>query len=294
MTQRVKVCPWTRRALTAQGVCYKARFYGISCHRCLQMTPAEHVCNNRCLHCWRTYEDSAGTEPPAVLAPAELLASCLDEHRRHLTGFRSNRRVVASLLEEALSPSHCAISLSGEPTLYPHIGEYLRICRSAGLTTFLVTNASMPDVIASLSCLPTQLYLSFPAASRDQYLTLCRPTHDMWNDMMRSLELLRLGKCRSALRFTVMKGINVDMPDLFAGLAKRGAPDFIEVKAYSYIGGSTHRLSYDNVPEWAETLEFARRIAALTSYVVTDNCQESKAVLLCRNESVAATRFIRA
>ncbi|MFV2040427.1 MAG: 4-demethylwyosine synthase TYW1, partial [Candidatus Hydrothermarchaeales archaeon] len=36
----VKGCHWLKESLVRGRECYKAKFYGISSHRCLQMTPA--------------------------------------------------------------------------------------------------------------------------------------------------------------------------------------------------------------------------------------------------------------
>ena len=35
-------------------MCYKAQFYGIESHRCVQMTDLR--CNQQCLFCWRSFE----------------------------------------------------------------------------------------------------------------------------------------------------------------------------------------------------------------------------------------------
>jgi tRNA wybutosine-synthesizing protein 1 len=48
-----------------------------------------------------------------------------------------------------------AISLTGEPTLYRHIDELIRIFHKKGLTTFLVSNGTNPSALARLSEEPT-------------------------------------------------------------------------------------------------------------------------------------------
>ena len=45
-------------------MCYKHQFYGISSHRCVQMTPTLR-CNQRCLFCWRSFEHEPQEEENA-------------------------------------------------------------------------------------------------------------------------------------------------------------------------------------------------------------------------------------
>ena len=52
----VKPCLWLNRAMRGGDQCYKHHFYGISSHRCVQMTPTLE-CNHHCLHCWRPIDD---------------------------------------------------------------------------------------------------------------------------------------------------------------------------------------------------------------------------------------------
>lgn len=49
----VQICRWTKKSLLNEGYCYKQQFYGISSHRCCQMSPSVAWCQNKCMHCWR-------------------------------------------------------------------------------------------------------------------------------------------------------------------------------------------------------------------------------------------------
>jgi len=49
--------------------------------------------------------------------------------------------------EEGLRPRHCALSLVGEPIMYPQINEFIKLLHSEGISSFLVTNAQFPDAI---------------------------------------------------------------------------------------------------------------------------------------------------
>ncbi|HRU81722.1 MAG TPA: hypothetical protein P5168_04145, partial [Candidatus Methanomethylicus sp.] len=68
----VKVCHWAKEALNGGEMCYKGRFYGISSHRCLQMSPAAAWCTNACLYCWRLLpgENGSGSAGGAMAARA--------------------------------------------------------------------------------------------------------------------------------------------------------------------------------------------------------------------------------
>ena len=62
-----------------------------------------------------------------------------------LPGVREER------LAEGLAPRHCALSLVGEPIMYPHINRLVALLHARRISTFLVTNAQFPDRIAQLA-----------------------------------------------------------------------------------------------------------------------------------------------
>lgn len=53
-------------------------------------------------------------------------------------------------LSEGLSPRHCALSLVGEPIMYPEINTLVDELHRRRISTFLVTNAQFPDKIKML------------------------------------------------------------------------------------------------------------------------------------------------
>ena len=55
-----------------------------------------------------------------------------------------------------LQPRHCALSLVGEPIMYPEINTLVQQLHARRISTFLVTNAQFPDRIrcAQLTILP--------------------------------------------------------------------------------------------------------------------------------------------
>ena len=114
-----QTCGWTANALRGQGKCYKNIFYGIESHRCIQMTPIVK-CNERCVFCWRdhrghAYElDNVEWDDPSAVADASIILQ-----KKILSGFGGNQHVSPETFQQAMNPRHVAISLDGEPTLYP-------------------------------------------------------------------------------------------------------------------------------------------------------------------------------
>ncbi|MCE8423994.1 MAG: 4-demethylwyosine synthase TYW1, partial [Candidatus Methanoperedens sp.] len=121
----VKTCLWLNNSMRNRGACYKSQFYGMSSHRCIQMTPTL-VCNHRCLHCWRAVE--VPIDVPHVWDPPEVIAEgCLAEHKRLVSGYGGSEFMDKMKWKETFEPKHVAISLSGEPTLYPYLPELIDI-----------------------------------------------------------------------------------------------------------------------------------------------------------------------
>lgn len=49
--------------------------------------------------------------------------------------------------EEGLEVKHCALSLVGEPIMYPEINTFVRLLHTHNISSFLVTNAQFPQEI---------------------------------------------------------------------------------------------------------------------------------------------------
>ena len=97
------------------------------------------------------------------------------ERRKLVSGFGALRdRSMGRFDELRPVPSHWAISLSGEPTIYPRLGLLIRKLKENPevKTVFLVTNGQEPERIAQLAeddSLPTQLYISFAASDESVF-----------------------------------------------------------------------------------------------------------------------------
>ena len=62
----------------------------------------------------------------------------------------SSAGVTLERLTEGLSPRHCALSLVGEPIMYPEINILVDELHRRRISTFLVTNAQFPEKIKML------------------------------------------------------------------------------------------------------------------------------------------------
>jgi tRNA wybutosine-synthesizing protein 1 len=271
----VKPCLWLRRAMRGGDQCYKHHFYGISSHRCVQMTPTLQ-CNHLCLHCWRPIDHPQPEKEP--LEPAALLEGILAGQKKFLSGYGGAKTTDPARLAEAREPKHVALSLMGEPTLYPYLSELIDLIRKEGMTSFLVSNATHPEVLADLR--PTQLYLSINAPDEEMYRHVCRPAADLWPKVLESLEGLRDHRCRSVIRMTLARGLNMLRPEDYARLIATAEPDYVEVKAYMHLGRSRDRLTREAMPQHSEILEFAQALGVALGYDLEADVPLSRVALL--------------
>ncbi|HUJ77612.1 MAG TPA: 4-demethylwyosine synthase TYW1 [Thermoplasmata archaeon] len=277
----VKLCYWTRQSLVHGRDCYKGRFYGIESHRCLQMSPAIDSCNLSCRFCWRSQGWENDGPMPEYDDPEGLLDRSIEAQRRILSGFKGDEAIDPARWADSQAPRHIAISLTGEPTLYPRLNRFLELCHARSITTFLVTNGTNPDGLRALDPLPTQLYVSVTAPNREVFRRLTLPSDPgAWDRLLESLEIVRGLKTRRVIRHTLVRGWNLGWADAYADLDLLARPNFIEPKGYVYMGRSRQRLGRDHVPEHPEIRGFAERLAARTGYRLLDESPESKVVLL--------------
>jgi len=280
----VKLCHWLRQSLLHNRVCYKQRFYGIESHRCLQMTPAINHCTQSCLFCWR-YQGFTQLKIDDPDDPDFILEESIKAQRRLITGYKGDPRVDKKKWEEATDPKHLACSLTGEPTLYPMLGELFESAHKKGMTTFLVTNGTNPDVLENLDPLPTQLYVSITAPNEDVYRKLNRPLISKgWERIQRTLEILPSLDTRIVIRHTLVKGWNMreEFIKEYARIIDRVQPLFVEPKAYMFVGYSRKRLSIENMPSFDEIVEFGKKLSEETGYLYLNESRDSRVVLLGR------------
>ncbi|MFQ5941340.1 MAG: 4-demethylwyosine synthase TYW1 [Nitrososphaerales archaeon] len=291
----VELCHWTRKSFLNEGECYKKKFYGIDTHRCMEFSPAGMLCQNRCVYCWRPMEFYNFMEMPtdAVDDPATIVNNLMQERYRLMNGYFGNAKGDRKKLREAMYPTHYAISLSGEPTMYPRLPELIRYLKSLKNTKsiFLVTNGQEPEMLYRLQeedALPTQIYLSTNAPNRRLFFMINKPRHkDAWERWWKSLEFLSNANTRTVVRITLIRSYNGDMqlvPD-FAEMLKHGNPHFIEAKSYMHVGYSNQRLEESDMMEMEEIRVFSNELAKqMRNVTIMDESEESRVVVLQNNE----------
>jgi tRNA wybutosine-synthesizing protein 1 len=283
----VKTCRWLRKSLVGDAVCYKSKFYGIQTHRCLQMTCALNFCTQQCLYCWRYYDssiDRTTMETVEVDDPQKIIQGALIEQKRLLSGYnpKAHKKVDPKKYTEALSPRHVAISLSGEPALYPRLSELIDEFHRMDFTTFLVTNGTVPERLSDISE-PTQLYVSLTAPTEEIYRRLCKPQiSNGWQKLNETLELLHSFSCPTVLRLTLVKQHNLEHVEDFAKLIAKTESVYIEPKAYMWVGHSRDRLALAHMPSHEEIRIFAEKLSQLTGYKIIDDSIASRVVLLSK------------
>lgn len=307
----VQICRWTKNSLKDEGVCYKEKFYGIKSHRCCQMTPAVMWCPNKCIHCWRAIENTIGEkfskeEIKNLSTPKEIIDGCINAQRKLLLGFNkvakknpfkkpTKSKANMSKWYEAQEPMQFAISLSGEPTVYPKIGNLIEELRNRGKTSFLVTNGLYPEKIKELldkNQLPTQLYVSVNTSNKELYDTFHKSSigDKAWEKLNQTLDLfpkLR-GKTRTIFRMNLVRNLNMSDEHAreYSEMIKKSKPLFVEVKGFMSVGFARERLGYERMPTFSEMLDFCEKLVKELgeNWRILDSHERSRAFVLGRAE----------
>lgn len=288
----VKPCHWTKSMMKGEGECYKYTFYGIRSHRCLQMSTALS-CANRCLFCWRGHKEPVTkTWEGPIDEPEMILNESIKEHADILVGFKGNSKVSKKMFEEATDPKHVALSLIGEPIIYPRLNEYLDLCNKRGISTFMVTNGQYPKAMNEMNQV-SQLYLSVDAPNKELLKKIDVPLfEDYWERLEKSLDILAKRKDRTAIRITIIKDMNDVEAENYAKLIAKGNPDFVEIKGYVFVGASRERLTKENMPLHEEVIEFSKKIAEyLPDYELNAEHIRSRVALLTHKKYKQKNEF---
>ncbi|KAJ4962617.1 hypothetical protein NE237_022556 [Protea cynaroides] len=283
----VKLCRWTKSQLRGRGGCYKHSFYGIESHRCMEATPSL-ACANKCVFCWRHHTNPVGKSWRWKMDdPLEIVNSAIEQHTKMIKQMKGVPGVKPERLSEGLSPRHCALSLVGEPIMYPEINSLVDELHRRRISTFLVTNAQFPEKIRLLKPI-TQLYVSVDAATKESLKAIDRPLFgDFWERFIDSLKALQEKDLRTVFRLTLVKGWNVEDIDAYSELFNMGKPDFIEIKGVTYCGSSaTSKLTMENVPWHADVKAFSEALALKSNGAYEVACEHvhSCCVLLAKAE----------
>ncbi|KAI7688038.1 S-adenosyl-L-methionine-dependent tRNA 4-demethylwyosine synthase [Sarcoptes scabiei] len=272
----VKLCRWTKSMLRGRG-CYKHTFYGIESHRCMEATPSL-ACANKCVFCWRHHSNPVGTKWQWNLDDPEMIFNDLQkQHYSMINEFKGVPGVLPERIDSARTIRHCALSLVGEPIMYPKINELIRLLHSRSISTFLVTNAQFPDAIKNLEPV-TQLYVSVDASSKISLKKIDRPLfHDFWERFLDSLRYLSLKNQRTVYRLTLVKSWNSDEIDGYAELVMIGRPEFIEIKGVTFCGDSSDsKLTIKNSPRHCEVVGFSQSLTIKINHLIRQNIIKHK------------------
>ncbi len=104
-----------------------------------------------------------------------------------------------------------------------------------------------------------------------------------WERLMESLDVFRENRSRKVIRITLVRGYNLENPEMFSPLIERAEPDFIEAKGYVHVGYSRRRLNRSDMPTLEEVLDFSKRLSLETGYAISDHSKDSKVALLKRS-----------
>ena len=286
----VAICRWAKTRLRGGRNCYK-HIYGINSHRCLQMTPVPDFCTFSCDFCWRKFGKERFKQKKKWPDAKTLVDEMIEKQRKLISGFGGSQYVTRERWKEAMRPAHFAISLDGEPTLYPYLGELIKEIKLRGMSAFLVTNGTMPfrlKKLLEMRAIPDNLSISVYATNAEDYERIVNPfIKEAFGRIIESLKLMRRFKgARTNFRMTLVKGLNLKDAESYAGLIRMAKPKFVTVKGYSFLGASQERLRKENMPRMEELEEFAERIAELTGYGIKVKDKISTVIVLVRDEKV--------
>ena len=221
--------------------------------------------------------------------PPELIVQgALDNHYKMVKQCKGIPGVKPEKYEEAMNVQHCALSLVGEPIMYPEINKLIDLLHNDKISTFLVTNAQFPDAIKTLRPV-TQLYVSVDASTKETLKEIDRPLfRDFWQRFLDSLTALADKGQRTVYRLTLVKAFNTDEIEAYAKLVDLGKPGFIEIKGVTYCGESkASSLTMANIPWHDEVVGFVKALAEkLPGYVLASEHEHSNCVLLVHKRFV--------
>mmetsp|Transcript_25300 Transcript_25300/g.38839 ORF Transcript_25300/g.38839 Transcript_25300/m.38839 type:complete len:778 (+) Transcript_25300:168-2501(+) len=257
----VKLCRWTKHQLRGRGGCYKHTFYGITSYQCMEATPSL-ACANKCVFCWRHHKNPVGKEWKwKTDDPYYIVDQAVKTHVQMIKETKGIPGVNSERWKEAHTVRHCALSLVGEPIMYPRINELLADLHTRHISSFLVTNGQHPAAIASLIPV-TQLYVSVDAPTQESLIEIDRPLFsDAWDRLKVSLSSLKDKGQRTVARLTVVKGWNSDEIQGYAELIALGKVSLVEIKGVTFCGKSdASNLNMSNTPWHHEVVELAKTL----------------------------------
>jgi len=230
--------------------------------------------------------------------PEFLAEKMIAEQMRFVSGYGGNELSTKKLCEEARQPKQVALSLAGEPMIYPHMSGLIDEFTKRNMTTFLVTNGTLPKRIEELETLPTQLYLSMISPNEKMYTKTARPkSKENWGKYLESLDILSSArkKTRTVLRMTLVRWLNALNAKGYAEQIIRANPDYVEVKSFVYVGGARgddRGLDLSDMLTLDEVKKFADEIGKECGYRRSEEHAPSRVVLLSRDKKTEGERLL--
>ena len=127
----------------------------------------------------------------------------------------------------------------------------------------------------------TTFAISLDAPNKEIYKKVCKPqVSNGWEKLQESLELLSTIDTRKVLRITSVKDLNMIHTEEYAKIIEKADVDYVEIKAYMFVGDSRNRLQWKNMPKTVDIQEFAQSIAEKTSMNIIDEVEKSRVLLL--------------
>lgn len=122
--------------------------------------------------------------------PKTIVDGAMNQHYAMIKQLKGVPDVKPERFAEAFNIKHCALSLVGEPIMYPRINEFVDLLHERKISSFLVTNAQFPEKIIAMKPI-TQLYVSIDAATKESLKKIDRPLFgDFWERYLACLDAL--------------------------------------------------------------------------------------------------------
>ena len=231
----VQLCRWTKSKIKGGRNCYKS-VYGIKSHRCIQINPTIDFCDFSCTFCWRKFGKDRFKSENKWDEPKEIVDGIINSQRNLLSGYGGI--VTKENFAQGMDPHHVAISLDGEPTLYPKIVDLIKEIKNRKMTVFIVTNGTMPNRVKEMldkDAEPNNLSISVYATNKEDYKKITNSMiPDEFEKVKETLSLMKDFKhARTIMRTTITKGLNDHNAEEFSDLINLYKPKFVQLKGYS-------------------------------------------------------------
>ncbi|MHA1197359.1 MAG: hypothetical protein ACTSSM_14845, partial [Promethearchaeota archaeon] len=146
----------------------------------------------------------------------------------------------------------------------------------------------------SLEALPSQLYVTLPAPNEQLYKKVCRPmVKNGWKKIMQTLELLESLNCRTVIRLTAVKNLNISEKYVrsYVKIVEKANPNFFEIKGFTLQAKAlliSDRLKANKpiqyfFPEFSELSEFSNSIEDSSNFKIIYTNEPSRDFLFAVN-----------